>query len=57
MGGMRRLAEITDPRERDLADQIDREVRAASSLLALVLCLSITVGLFLAGVMTLARAI
>jgi hypothetical protein len=54
---MRRLAEITDPRERELADQIDREVRAASSLLALVLCLSITVGLFLAGVMTLARAI
>jgi hypothetical protein len=44
---------MTDIREKDIVDQIDREVAAKDGLLALVLCLSATVGLAAAGVVSL----
>jgi hypothetical protein len=44
---------MTDIHEKVLADQIDREIHAPDGLLALVVCLSITVGLAVAGVVTL----
>jgi hypothetical protein len=48
---------MTDNPERDIADQIEREVASKNGLLALVLCLSVTVGLAAAGVATLLGAI
>jgi len=44
---------MTDIHEKDIADQIDREIHAPDGLLALVVCLSVTVGLAVAGVITL----
>lgn len=44
---------MTDTHEKDIADQIDREVAAKEGLLALVVCLSVTVGLAAAGVLAL----
>lgn len=57
MGRMRKFAETIDPDERELADQIDREVQAVNGLLALALCLSITIGLLVVGAVSLAGAI
>jgi hypothetical protein len=48
---------MTDIREKDIADQIDREVASKDGLLALVICLSATVGLAAAGVASLLGAI
>jgi hypothetical protein len=48
---------MTDIREKDIADQIDRDVESKDGLLALVLCLSVTVGLAAAGVVSLLGAI
>ena len=48
---------MTDIPEKDIADQIDREIASKEGLLALVLCLSATVGLAAAGVATLLGAI
>jgi hypothetical protein len=49
---------MTDIHEKDIADQIDREVTSPDGLMlmALVLCLSVTVGLAAAGVATLLGA-
>ena len=47
---------MTDIHDKDIADQIDREVASKDGLLALVLCLSATVGLAAAGVVTLLGA-
>jgi hypothetical protein len=43
---------MTDIHEQKIVDQIDREVLAPDGLIALVVCLSVTVGLAMAGVMT-----
>jgi hypothetical protein len=40
---------MTDLHERQLVDQIDREVTSSHGLVALVLCLSLAVGLAIAG--------
>lgn len=48
---------MTDSQDKDIADQIDREVTSKDGLLALVLCLSATVGLAAAGVASLFGAI
>jgi hypothetical protein len=41
---------MTDIHEKELADQIDREVAASDGLMALVLCLSVVAGLLVASV-------
>ena len=41
---------MTDIHEQELAEQIDREVASSDGLMALVLCLSVTAGLVVAGV-------
>jgi hypothetical protein len=41
---------MTDIHEKELADQIDREVASSDGLMALVLCLSVAAGLVVAGV-------
>jgi hypothetical protein len=41
---------MTDIHEKDIADQIDREVASSDGLLALVLCLAVAAGLAVAGV-------
>jgi hypothetical protein len=48
---------MTDNRERDIADQIDREIASKDGLLALVICLSATLGLAAAGVASLLGAV
>jgi hypothetical protein len=48
---------MTDLHEKDIADQIDREIASNDGLLALVLCLSMTVGLAAAGVASLLGAL
>jgi hypothetical protein len=49
--GLRRTGEaMTDIHEKELADQIDREVASSDGLMALVLCLSVAAGLVVAGV-------
>jgi hypothetical protein len=48
---------MTDSQDKDIAEQIDREVTSKDGLLALVLCLSATVGLAAAGVASLVGAI
>ena len=47
---------MTDIHEKELADQIDREVASSDGLMALVLCLSVTAGLLVAGVAALLGA-
>jgi hypothetical protein len=47
---------MTDIHEKELADQIDREVAASDGLMALVLCLSVAAGLVVAGVAALLGA-
>ena len=47
---------MTDLHEENIADQIDREVASKDGLLALVICLSATVGLAAAGVVALMGA-
>lgn len=47
---------MTDIHEKELAEQIDREVASSDGLMALVLCLSVTAGLVVAGVATLLGA-
>jgi hypothetical protein len=44
---------MTDVHERELVDQIDREVSDKGSLVALVLCLCVAAGLVIAGSMAL----
>jgi hypothetical protein len=41
---------MTDIHEKELADQIDREVASSDGLMALVLCLSVSAGLVVAGI-------
>ena len=48
---------MTDAHENEIADQIDREVRATEGLIALVVCLSVTAGLVVAGTITFIGAI
>jgi hypothetical protein len=48
---------MTDIHEKDIADQIDREIAASDGLFALVLCLSITAGLVVAGIASLVGAL
>jgi hypothetical protein len=48
---------MTDIHEKDIADQIDREIASSDGLLALVLCLSIVAGLIVAGVASLFSAL
>jgi hypothetical protein len=48
---------MTDIHEKELADQIDREVASSDGLMALVLCLSVTAGLVVAGVAALLGAL
>jgi hypothetical protein len=43
---------MIDIHEKEIADQIDREVYAPDGLIALVVCLSVTCGLVVAGIMT-----
>jgi len=52
-----RKTAMTDIHEKDLADQIDRDIDSRQGLLALLVCLSVTVGLALAGVADLVGAI
>ena len=40
---------MTDMHERQLVDQIDREITSSNGLVALVLCLSMAAGLAIAG--------
>ena len=40
---------MTDIHEKEIADQIDREVADSNGLLALVVCLSVSFGLVVAG--------
>jgi hypothetical protein len=47
---------MTHRHDDDIADQVDREVASQDGLLALVLCLSVTVGLAAAGVATMLGA-
>jgi hypothetical protein len=47
---------MTDIHERELAEQIDREVESSDGLMALVLCLAVIAGLGVAGVVTLLGA-
>ena len=47
---------MTHIHEEDIANQVDREVASTDGLLALVLCLSTTVGLAAAGVVALLGA-
>lgn len=47
---------MTDIHEKDIANEIDREAMSKDGLLALVLCLSATIGLAAAGVATLLGA-
>jgi hypothetical protein len=42
---------MTDVHEKELAEQIDREVSDKGGLVALVLCLSVAGGLLIAGAM------
>lgn len=44
---------MTDVHEKELAEQIDREVSDRGGLVALVLCLCVAGGLVLAGAMAL----
>lgn len=44
---------MTDIHEKEIADQIDREIASSDGLLALVLCLSVAAGLVVAGVASL----
>lgn len=44
---------MTDVHEKELADQIDREVSDKGGLIALVLCLCVAGGLVIAGAMAL----
>lgn len=44
---------MTDINERELAEQIDRDVSNKGGLVALVLCLCVAGGLLLAGAMSL----
>lgn len=44
---------MTDLHEKQLADEIDREVSDKGGLVALILCLSVAGGLLLAGAMAL----
>jgi hypothetical protein len=48
---------MTHIHERETADQIDRDIESPDGLLALLICLSVTVGLALAGVADLFGAI
>lgn len=41
---------MTDIREKEIADQIDREIASSDGLVALVLCLAVAAGLAVAGV-------
>ncbi len=41
---------MTDIREKEIADQIDREIASSDGLVALVLCLAAAAGLAVAGV-------
>ncbi len=41
---------MTDIHEKELAEQIDREVASSDGLMALVLCLAVTGALVVAGV-------
>jgi hypothetical protein len=47
---------MTDIHEKELADQIDREVASSDGLMALVLCLSVAAGLVVASVAALLGA-
>ncbi|HVY88714.1 MAG TPA: hypothetical protein VG942_07590 [Hyphomonadaceae bacterium] len=40
---------MTDLQEKEIIDQIDREVASSDGLIALVLCLSMAVGLLVAS--------
>lgn len=44
---------MTEVHEKELADQIDREISNRGGLIALVLCLSVAGGLLIAGAMAL----
>jgi hypothetical protein len=48
---------MTDIHEKEIVDQIDREIASSDGLLALVLCLSVTAGLVVAGVASLVGAL
>lgn len=48
---------MTDIHDKDLTEQIDRDLDSRDGLLALMVCLSVTVGLALAAVADLLGAI
>lgn len=48
---------MTDIHDKDISDQLDRDVESPDGLLALLVCLSVTVGLALAAVADLLGAI
>lgn len=48
---------MVDIHEKELADQIDREVESSDGLLLLVLCLAITAGILVAGVSSLLNGV
>ena len=43
---------MTDMHEQEIADEIDREISRRDGMLGLVVCLSATVGLVIASVLT-----
>jgi hypothetical protein len=47
---------MTDIHEKEIADQIDYEIASSDGLVALVLCLSVAVGLVVAGATSLVGA-
>ena len=49
-GGERTPEAMTDIHEKELVDQIDREIESTDGLLLLVLCLAVTAGIVVAGV-------
>lgn len=48
---------MADIHEKEIADQIDREIASSDGLLALVLCLSVSAGLVIAGALSLLGAL
>ena len=48
---------MTDIHEKELVDQIDREIESTDGLLLLVLCLAVTAGIVVAGVSALLNGV
>ena len=54
--GERKHDAMTDIHEKEISDQIDRELASSDGLVALVLCLAVAAGLMVAGVTSIVGA-